>query len=264
MRTSASATSVDAACGAVTVEFMGWKGTRNGALVRLAKLQGSESSVTADWRLAFQPRAWSPLACVYLTSEKPARIRPAAERIQAMCQKVYQGRSSRWICRAIPLPIRLEPLPRPGPRAPDAHAPAARSRPSWLPARGCGSRSGPPCRPRGPPGPASAKTSRRYAGSRLPVGSSARMSAGRWPARGRWRRAAARRRTARPGGGSGGRQAQAVEQVRGAPARGAARHAGHQLRQHRRSRARRIGQQVVELVDEADAARGAAACARRR
>ncbi len=76
---------------AVTVEFMGWKGTRNGALVRLAKLEEFGVLVTADWRLAFQPRAWSPLACVYLTSEKPARIRPAAERIQAMCQKIIPG-----------------------------------------------------------------------------------------------------------------------------------------------------------------------------
>jgi predicted nuclease of predicted toxin-antitoxin system len=49
---------------AVTVEFMGWKGVRNGELVRRAQAADFAVLVTADRALAASPRAWSPLGCV--------------------------------------------------------------------------------------------------------------------------------------------------------------------------------------------------------
>ena len=90
--------------------------------------------------------------------------------------------------------------------------------------------------------------------------------AARWPARGRWPRAAARRRRAAPAGGSArsprpelGRAA-----ARARLPRRAARDAGDHLRQRHVLQRGELRQQVVELVDEADGGRGAARCARRR
>ena len=146
-----------------------------------------------------------------------------------------------------------------------AVAEAERSRPCARRAPGCGWRSARPAR--------CSRTTRAGlvedllggGGSRLPVGSSARTGAARWPARGRSRPAAARRRRAAPADGRAARLRPSRPAARArAPAPRAARTAGDHLRQRRRSPAPRIRQQVVELVDEADVARGGAGCARRR
>ena len=76
---------------AVTVEFMGWKGVRNGELVRLAGAQGFAILITADRALALAPRTWAPLACVHLTSNSAQRLRSAAGRIDAACNRVLPG-----------------------------------------------------------------------------------------------------------------------------------------------------------------------------
>ena len=76
---------------AVTVEFMGWKSVRNGELVRRARAEGFEVLVTADKVLALAPRAWAPLGCVLLTSNRTARIRAAAGEIEAACRVIQTG-----------------------------------------------------------------------------------------------------------------------------------------------------------------------------
>ena len=103
------------------------------------------------------------------------------------------------------------------------------------------------------------KTRSEVAGSRLPVGSSASSSAARWPAPGRRPRAAARRPTARAGRWSGA--ALDADRSRRSRARASASARGDavgELRQDDVLQRRELGQQVVELVDEAHVARRAA------
>lgn len=76
---------------AVSAEFMGWKGVRNGELVRRAVAEGFEVLVTADRALARRPRAWAPLGCVFLAPNKAPRIRAAASTIEAACRAVLLG-----------------------------------------------------------------------------------------------------------------------------------------------------------------------------
>lgn len=76
---------------AITAEYMGWKGVRNGDLVRRARAEGFEVLVTADRPLARSPRAWSPMGCVHVTSTDRARLLAAADRIDAACRTVCPG-----------------------------------------------------------------------------------------------------------------------------------------------------------------------------
>lgn len=76
---------------AITVQFMGWKGVLNGELVRHAKTEGFAVLLTADRLLAFTPRIWSPLGCVYVDSTDFERLRPAADRIGMACRTVLPG-----------------------------------------------------------------------------------------------------------------------------------------------------------------------------
>ena len=76
---------------ATTVQFMGWKGIRNGELVRRAQAEGFAVLVTADRVLALAPRSWAPLGCVLVTSNRTARVRAAAPRIEAACRVVLPG-----------------------------------------------------------------------------------------------------------------------------------------------------------------------------
>lgn len=76
---------------AVSVEFMGWKSIRNGDLVRRAKNAGFGVLVTADRALATAPRAWAPLGCVLVTSNKRTRLRAAAADLDAACLAVAPG-----------------------------------------------------------------------------------------------------------------------------------------------------------------------------
>ena len=76
---------------AVTVEFMGWKGSRNGELVRRARAEGFTALITADRPLAMAPRAWSPMGCIHVTSNDLARLQAAAERLGAACQTILPG-----------------------------------------------------------------------------------------------------------------------------------------------------------------------------
>lgn len=76
---------------AITVQFMGWKGMRNGELVRRAQAEGFAVLVTADRVLALAPRSWAPLGCVLVTSNRTARVRAAALRIEAACRAVLPG-----------------------------------------------------------------------------------------------------------------------------------------------------------------------------
>jgi aspartate-semialdehyde dehydrogenase len=74
-----------------TVEFLGWKGMRNGALVRAARAQGFAVLVTADRALALAPRDWRPLACVLVTSNNVVRLQAAAAEITAACTAAVPG-----------------------------------------------------------------------------------------------------------------------------------------------------------------------------
>jgi predicted nuclease of predicted toxin-antitoxin system len=76
---------------ATTVEFMGWKGARNGELVRLARAELFAALVTADRALALGPRSWAPLGCVHVTSNGAARLQAAAPRIGEACRTVLPG-----------------------------------------------------------------------------------------------------------------------------------------------------------------------------
>lgn len=76
---------------AVTVGFLGWKGTLNGELVRRAQAAGFAVLITADRRLALTPRSWAPLACVYITPNKFERLKAGAERIADACRAVLPG-----------------------------------------------------------------------------------------------------------------------------------------------------------------------------
>ena len=76
---------------AASAEFMGWKGVRNGELVRRARAEGFEVLVTADRPLARQPRAWAPLGCVFVTSNRAPRLRTAASAIDDACRAVLPG-----------------------------------------------------------------------------------------------------------------------------------------------------------------------------
>ena len=70
---------------------MGWKGVRNGDLVRGARAAGFEVLVTADGPLAASPQVWSPLGCVHLTSNDVTALQKAAVRIEAACLAVGAG-----------------------------------------------------------------------------------------------------------------------------------------------------------------------------
>ena len=50
-----------------------------------------EVLVTADRLLARTPRSWTPLACVFLTSNWTRRVRASADRIEAACLAVLPG-----------------------------------------------------------------------------------------------------------------------------------------------------------------------------
>jgi predicted nuclease of predicted toxin-antitoxin system len=76
---------------ATTVEFMGWKGMRNGQLVHLARAEQFAALVTADRALALAPRSWAPLACVHVTSNNAARLQTAASRVEDACKTVLPG-----------------------------------------------------------------------------------------------------------------------------------------------------------------------------
>ena len=85
--------------------------------------------------------------------------------------------------------------------------------------------------------------------------------AARWPRRGRWRRAAARRRRVRPAGARGARPGREGQELRRALLRLALRQAADELRHHHVLQRRELRQEMVELVDEADFDRGGARCA---
>jgi predicted nuclease of predicted toxin-antitoxin system len=76
---------------AVSAEFMGWKGVRNGELVRRALAERFEVLVTADRALAWRPRAWAPLGCVFVTPNDFASLRAVAAEIEAACLDVVPG-----------------------------------------------------------------------------------------------------------------------------------------------------------------------------
>ena len=98
-----------------------------------------------------------------------------------------------------------------------------------------------------------AKRSRRCRGRGCRSARRPGSGPGRWRARGRWRRAAARRRTGGRDGASGDRKrprrSRRSTAARRAAAAGAA---GQELGQHHVLERGKVGQQVVELVDEAD------------
>jgi hypothetical protein len=56
-----------------------------------ARAAGFDVLLTADRLLAASPRAWSPLGCVYVTSNAAARLRNAADQIEAACLAVLPG-----------------------------------------------------------------------------------------------------------------------------------------------------------------------------
>lgn len=76
---------------AVTVEFMGWKGVRNGELTRRARDAGLFALVTADGPLARMPQVWAPLGCVLVSANAWPRLRRAAAGIDAACAGVLPG-----------------------------------------------------------------------------------------------------------------------------------------------------------------------------
>jgi predicted nuclease of predicted toxin-antitoxin system len=76
---------------AVTVEHLGWKGVRNGELMRRAKAEGFAAFVTADRPLALARHLWAPLGCVHVNVTDAARLRRAAERIDHACSAVLPG-----------------------------------------------------------------------------------------------------------------------------------------------------------------------------
>ena len=76
---------------ATSAEFMGWKGVRNGELVRHALAAGFDVLVTADRPVAQRPRAWAPLGCVFVTSNQSLRLRAAAGAIDDACRTVLPG-----------------------------------------------------------------------------------------------------------------------------------------------------------------------------
>jgi predicted nuclease of predicted toxin-antitoxin system len=77
---------------AVTAEFMGWKGVRNGDLMRRARAAGFAVLVTADGPLAASPQVWSPLGCVHVTSNDVTALGKAAAQIEAACLAVTAGK----------------------------------------------------------------------------------------------------------------------------------------------------------------------------
>jgi predicted nuclease of predicted toxin-antitoxin system len=76
---------------AVSAEFMGWKGVRNGELVRRALAEGVEVLLTADRDLARRPRAWAPLGCVLVSPNKRSRLQAGSAAIEAACLAVLPG-----------------------------------------------------------------------------------------------------------------------------------------------------------------------------
>ncbi len=76
---------------AVTVQHMGWKGVRNGELIRNAKAAGFDVLLTADRILASAPRTWLPLACVRVTSSDLARLQKSSDRISRACLETAPG-----------------------------------------------------------------------------------------------------------------------------------------------------------------------------
>ena len=80
---------------AVSVEFMGWKGVRNGDLIRRAQAGGFAVMVTADRPLARTRQAWSPMGCVYLTSNTRVLLQAAAGRIDAARRDVLPSQMLR-------------------------------------------------------------------------------------------------------------------------------------------------------------------------
>ena len=77
---------------AISAEYMGWKGFRNGELCRLAQAEGFNVLVTADRLLAQAYNAWSLMGCGYVTSNRFPVLWPAVDRIDAACQEVLPGK----------------------------------------------------------------------------------------------------------------------------------------------------------------------------
>ncbi len=76
---------------AASAEYMGWKGVRNGELLRRAREGGFAVLLTADRALALSPRVWAPLGCVYVSSNRIDRLRPAADELALACRDVLPG-----------------------------------------------------------------------------------------------------------------------------------------------------------------------------
>lgn len=80
---------------AISVEFLGWKGVRNGDLVRQARAEGFVVLATADRPLARTRQAWSSMGCVYLTANSRRLLQAAAGRIDLACRTVVPGQMIR-------------------------------------------------------------------------------------------------------------------------------------------------------------------------
>lgn len=75
---------------AVTVEHMGWKGLRNGKLLRAATGR-FDVLVTSDRLLVHQQRGWRALGVVVVTSNLKPALQRAADRIADACRAVMAG-----------------------------------------------------------------------------------------------------------------------------------------------------------------------------
>ena len=171
----------------------------------------------------------SPSRCGALRGPRPCATRPASR-------------------RGI-LPCRLTPAAPPAPRAASPSGPSAR------PGRDCGWRSAPPApaparssaTPRTPP-PAVADV--EIAGGLV----GQQHAAARWPSPARSPPAAARRPTACPAGAPPARASpNAASSARARGSAAAPRLAGDHLRQHHVLQRGELAEQVMELIDEADA-----------
>ena len=75
-----------------TVQYLGWSGTKNGELLRVAETAGIEVLVTADQNLNYQQNlSGRSIAIIVLTRQKWASIQPHLPAVQAAVDQAKPG-----------------------------------------------------------------------------------------------------------------------------------------------------------------------------
>ena len=86
-----------------TVQYLGWGGTKNGELLRIAETAGIEVLVTSDQNLKYQQNlSGRSIAIVLLTRQKWAIIKLHLQEVQAAVDRAIPGSFQVVRCNRLP------------------------------------------------------------------------------------------------------------------------------------------------------------------